>query len=88
MNKDFEKLKKVIFSTEEQNIDGTIYISKEQIKCLMLEDKIEELQNRIDKAIEYMKSIENNYDQDIYLQFKEYQEYQDLLNILKGGYNE
>ena len=84
MNKDFEKLKKVIFSTEEQNIDGTIYISKEQIKCLMLEDKVEKLQERIDKAIEQLEELKNLYDDNYTVSDKA----ENILDILKGGNND
>ena len=65
-------------------VDKNIELDIKYIKALeVAQDRFD----RIQKAIEYMKSIENNYDQDIYLQFKEYQEYQDLLNILKGSDN-
>nr|MBR6100715.1 hypothetical protein [bacterium] len=49
--------------------------------------KIKELQNRIDKAIEYIEHYGNLYCLR-HKQFKEYKQYEDLLDILKGGNND
>ena len=45
-----------------------------------------ELQERIDKAIEYIKHYGNLYCLR-HKQFKEYKQYEDLLDILKGNYD-
>lgn len=46
-------------------------------------DRINELTNRIDKAIEYIKQYGNLYCLK-HKQFKDYKQYEVLLNILKG----
>ena len=59
-----------------------IPIVVEQLKKLEQENK--QLKERIDKAIEYIKQYGNLYclkDK----QFKDYQQYKDLLDILKGS---
>ena len=43
-----------------------------------------EQKEKIDKAIEYLKNIGDEPDANMYLQFKEYKEYNVLLSILEG----
>ena len=46
--------------------------------------KIFELQQRIEKAIEYLVMCGETHDAGNYAQFKDYKEYKHLLNILRG----
>lgn len=57
--------------------------SREYAKKLRVSQK--DYKSRIDKAIEYMKSIELEPDADMYMQIGEYNEYKYLLNILQGS---
>ena len=46
--------------------------------------ELEDYKSRIDKAVEYMKKWGEEPDADMYMQMKQYEEFQYLLNILKG----
>lgn len=52
------------------------------------ESKQNELQQRIDKAIELLKQWGEEPDADMYLLIKEYKEWKELLDILRGEKNE
>lgn len=62
----------------------------QEARCLVviLQQKVEQLENIRKKAIRYMKSIENEHDADMYMKMGEYNEYKYLLNILNKGDND
>ena len=53
-------------------------------KLIEITNKLDDYRTRINKAIEYMKSIEKEPDADMYIEMGEYKEYKHLLNILQG----
>lgn len=69
---------------EKERIELCSFLLNESRK---LEKENTELEDRIQKAIEYIKHYGNLYCLR-HKQFKEYKQYEDLLDILKGGNNE
>ena len=70
---------------DELRLHGTRELAEEIYK---LEHQVKKQKEVIDKAINFLEKWGEEPDADMYIQMKEYKEFNELLDILKEGKNE